>query len=195
MDEMVLLIPSELRRDNSISPLQKLLLSALQLLSHSEGYAWASNAFLSKELGVSRRTIINALSDLESKGRVKIIKYQEEGVTRRRVKVLHWGGEKIAPGVVKNFHWGVVKDLHPNNTSNNNTSIIIQDNTTCGRTLVEVEDFFKKNKGTLSESHEFFSHYESVGWKVGDKPVVNWQALAMKWISKKKPQKKYKLLT
>lgn len=200
MDELFLIIPPELRRCKDLSPSQKLILTALNLLSHSEGYAWASNAFLARELGLSQRTVINNLSSLSDKGYVKIIRYTEDGTTRRKitlcekgvkklhggVKDLHGGGEKIAQGGVKK--------LHPNSTRYNNMNY--NSTRTDNKTdVVEVETFFTNNNSTKSEAKDFFYYYEALGWEIAGKPVKNWRALAMKWISKQKPSQKYKLLS
>lgn len=190
-----IIIPPEIRQAPDLNPTQKLLMGEIITLSKNQGVCWASNAYLAKIYELSRRSIITQIKDLESKGYVKIdyvtkdnithrtitplVKIQEQGVVKnfhRGVKNLHRGGEKISQGGVKN--------LHPNNTSNNNTSIIISD----------VINFFDKEGSNHEIAKDFFYYYDSIGWKVGKNPVMNWKALAKKWISNNKPKPKMKVL-
>jgi hypothetical protein len=46
--------------------------------------------------------------------------------------------------------------------------------------LEEVEAYFKE-KGIPVSHERFFDYYESIGWKVGGKPMQNWKAAARRW--------------
>ncbi|KAA1245788.1 hypothetical protein [Aquimarina sp. RZ0] len=48
----------------------------------------------------------------------------------------------------------------------------------------EVFDFFEKMDWPISKAKQFFSHYESVGWRKGNVTIENWQAAAESWILK-----------
>lgn len=49
----------------------------------------------------------------------------------------------------------------------------------------EVLNFFKENAWPDTEASKFYHHYEAVGWKINrDTKVVNWQALAHRWMKK-----------
>jgi len=46
-----------------------------------------------------------------------------------------------------------------------------------------IQTFFTKNNYPLYEALKFFSHYQSIGWKIkGITPIINWQASAQKWM-------------
>lgn len=49
----------------------------------------------------------------------------------------------------------------------------------------EVLDFFKKENWPELEAQKFYNHYQSIGWKIGDKiKIENWHASAKNWILK-----------
>lgn len=189
-----IVIPATIRSAKDITPTQKLILGEIITLSKNSGTCWASNRYFAEVYDISRRSVITHIQELESKGYVKIRYKTENQITQRHiepsvkipeggvqnlhggVKNLHRGGEKISQGGVKN--------LHPNNTSNNNTSIILED----------VINFFIKEKKTERDAREFFHYYDSIGWVVGKNPVRNWRSLANRWISKIKPEPKLKVL-
>ena len=51
--------------------------------------------------------------------------------------------------------------------------------------LEEVESFFE---GTTANPIVFYNHYAAVGWKLRGEPVVDWQALARKWIENERKE-------
>ncbi len=49
--------------------------------------------------------------------------------------------------------------------------------------LTELECFFEQNRFSREEARKFYAHYQSSGWKTGNKTrIVSWQAIARKWI-------------
>ena len=50
--------------------------------------------------------------------------------------------------------------------------------------LSETEHFFEQNQFPRSEAQKFYAHYQSSGWKTGDKmKILSWQAVARKWMN------------
>lgn len=47
-------------------------------------------------------------------------------------------------------------------------------------TRQEVDDFVKNND-IIIDIEKFYNHYESVGWQINGRSVVNWQALIKSW--------------
>jgi len=80
--------------------------------------------------------------------------------------------------------------MKDNSTRTGNSTDVVE----ASEKIAVVEDFFKSNKSSSAEAKDFFYYYEALGWEIAGKPVKNWRALAMKWISKQKPTQKYKLL-
>lgn len=55
-------------------------------------------------------------------------------------------------------------------------------------TLEEVEAYVSE-KGYTFSPEAFWSYYEAVGWKVGNKPMKNWKAACSTWQQREKKQK------
>lgn len=189
MDDYFIIIPPELRKSTKFTLSQKMVLAAIAVLAKKEGYAWMSNNTLARDLGMSRRTVVNSIKALEEKNAIKIRRFMEGEVERRTISLtegvvqkFHWGGEKIARGVVQK--------LHPNITSNN-----IKNEYDTKPNEEGVVRYFKKQGSTAQLAREFYHHYEAVGWKVSGQEIANWHALAKKWIQKQKPEPKLKILT
>ena len=69
----------------------------------------------------------------------------------------------------------------------NNIKHIKQNKTYWPKSEFEVLKFFKENGWPDDEAFKFYHHYSAVGWKINrDTPVVNWQALAHRWMKKAK---------
>ena len=50
--------------------------------------------------------------------------------------------------------------------------------------IPEVECFFEQNRFSREEARKFYAHYQSTGWKTGNKTrIVSWQAVARKWMN------------
>lgn len=55
-------------------------------------------------------------------------------------------------------------------------------------TIEEVEAYVKE-KGYTFSPDAFWSYYESIGWKVGGKPMKSWKAACSTWQQREKPMK------
>lgn len=52
-------------------------------------------------------------------------------------------------------------------------------------TLEELEDKFRgRVQNPRQEAEKFYNYYESVGWKVGKKPMVSWPHAVGGWIQR-----------
>lgn len=45
-----------------------------------------------------------------------------------------------------------------------------------------IEKFFSEKGQSIAEARKFFNHYQSVGWKLAGQPILDWKALAEKWM-------------
>lgn len=55
-------------------------------------------------------------------------------------------------------------------------------------TLEEVQAYIKE-KGYNVDAEEWLAYYESVGWMIGKKPMVNWKSAVVTWAKKPRDQK------
>lgn len=51
-----------------------------------------------------------------------------------------------------------------------------------------VKNYFAEKGGTEGQAIQFFSYYESIGWKRGKNPMQKWRAAATGWISRDREQ-------
>lgn len=189
MDDYAIFIPPELRKSKKLTPAQKLVLGALGILCKKEGYAWISNETLAQHLGMSKSTVKRSIASMKEMGVLEIQLYTEENTTRRKIRLgrgvgsnLTWGGVKMNPGVGSK--------CTPNITSNNITREYKQE----PPSEVDTIEYFKSNGSNAEIARDYYNYYESVGWVLGGKPVLNWRALANTWMKKNKPKPTYKIL-
>lgn len=51
-----------------------------------------------------------------------------------------------------------------------------------------VKSYFAEKGGTEAQAIQFYSYYESIGWKRGKNPMQKWRAAATGWISRDREQ-------
>ncbi len=65
-------IPLFIKNNKNICSNAKLLYGDISLLCHSKGYCFATNKFLADNLGVSNRTVIRLLNELENESLIRM---------------------------------------------------------------------------------------------------------------------------
>ena len=55
-------------------------------------------------------------------------------------------------------------------------------------TLEEVADYCRKRNSNV-DPEEFYAHYDSLGWQVGNKPMRSWKSALTAWEARRKNQK------
>lgn len=83
--------------DCSLTHLEKLLYSEISALCNNKGYCFATNNYLGKMNNVSERTIRTSISNLHSKGYIKVIIDRKEQNNSRRKIYINNDKEKILP--------------------------------------------------------------------------------------------------
>ena len=66
-------IPIRILEDQKLTSTAKILYGRLKLLSHKDGYCYASNSHLASLLNVSNRTITRLIKQLELLGYIKLV--------------------------------------------------------------------------------------------------------------------------
>lgn len=111
------IIPANVRYDDSLIPIAKLLYGEITALCNEKGYCWASNEYFANQYKVSKPTIQNWLKSLEEKGYIyREVKYKEgsKEIEARYIRILGGGHQENLVG----GHQEIYQD---NNTSINNT--------------------------------------------------------------------------
>lgn len=103
--------------DKTISDGAKVLYSLISGLTIKDGYCWASNQYLSEQLGVGESTIKNRLEELCSAGHVQRIvedNYRRKiylNYVRGVAKILAGGSQKVGQGVARKLADNITNEL------------------------------------------------------------------------------------
>jgi hypothetical protein len=84
---------------DELNTTQKLLWGRIFSLSDAEGYCWASNGYLAKEIGISKDTARQHIYKLKKKGYLRIVHDSNEKKSRKIFPIISEGGVEIPTGV------------------------------------------------------------------------------------------------
>lgn len=138
------IIPADIRYDSELSANAKLLYGEITALANEKGYCWASNNYFADLYKVTKKSISNWLTQLESKGYIKRtvitdgkeikerriyistlgIEYEEDKEKEEKIfdtyrKDFPYPVEKKVMGVGKKTSYPMEKKVTGNNTINN----------------------------------------------------------------------------
>lgn len=132
------ILPASIRYDKNLKPMEKIMYSELTALSNKNGYCNATNSYFAELYEVSKNTVSLWISDLEKAGYIKTKLIYEAGtkiIKERRIYIsdpitknddtYH---EKEVDPITKNNDTPITKNSEDNNTSINNTRIILKEN-------------------------------------------------------------------
>lgn len=156
-----------------------------------QGAFFGSIDYVSEVCGLSRRTAIRTLQELESEGFISSKKRAGSStlyaITDKVRGCQNGTGAKMTR--VPNLHGGCAK-MAPNNKIINNNSLISikeenkKEEKEGGRfippTIGEVEDYAAAKGYTIS-AEAFVSYYTANGWKVGRNAMKDWRAAVRTW--------------
>ncbi|MBQ8145053.1 MAG: helix-turn-helix domain-containing protein [Butyricicoccus sp.] len=113
------ILPANVRYDEALRPNAKLLFAEITALSNKSGYCTAGNAYFAELFGLSKKTISELISQLETQGylRVEITRGEKKEVVQRALSI-------VTP-IPKNRDTSPEKSETPipKNVKENNTSI------------------------------------------------------------------------
>ena len=132
------ILPASIRYDKNLKPMEKIMYSELTALSNKNGYCNATNSYFAELYEVGKNTVSLWISDLEKAGYIKTKLMYEAGtknIKERRIYIsdpitknddtYH---EKEVDPITKNDDTPITKNREDNNTSINNTRLIITNN-------------------------------------------------------------------
>lgn len=132
------ILPASIRYDKNLKPMEKIMYSELTALSNKNGYCNATNSYFAELYEVSKNTVSLWIGDLEKAGYIKTKLIYEAGtknIKERRIYIsdpitknddtYH---EKEVDPITKNDDTPITKNREDNNTSINNTRIILKEN-------------------------------------------------------------------
>lgn len=134
----------------------------------------------------SKNTYYKCLRELED---AKLLKYYagNSRLTPAKIEMFPLvsmpdsGTVTVSPGEQKNQKNGTVTvpDKGPLLKTNNANFI---NSVTNGPSLDDVLKFFTGHEYGTGLGLRFWYQYQAFGWKIGNTPIVNWEALAHKWV-------------
>ena len=129
------ILPANIRYDKNLKPMEKIMYSELTALSNKNGYCNATNSYFAELYEVSKNTVSLWISDLEKAGYIKTKLIYEPGtknIKERRIFIADpitknddTYYEKEVDPITKNDDTPITKNREDNNTSINNTRLII----------------------------------------------------------------------
>ena len=129
------ILPANVRYDKNLKPMEKIMYSELTALSNKNGYCNATNSYFAELYEVSKNTVSLWISDLEKAGYIKTKLIYEPGtknIKERRIFITDpitknndTYHEKEVDPITKNNDTPITKNREDNNTSINNTRLII----------------------------------------------------------------------
>lgn len=131
------ILPANIRYDKNLKPMEKIMYSELTALSNKNGYCNATNSYFAELYEVSKNTVSLWVSDLEKAGYIKTKLIYEPGtknIKERRIYIANpitknndtYHEKKVDP-ITKNDDTPITKNREDNNTSINNTRLILEE--------------------------------------------------------------------
>ena len=131
------ILPANIRYDKNLKPMEKIMYSELTALSNKNGYCNATNSYFAELYEVGKNTVSLWIGDLEKAGYIKTKLIYEAGtknIKERRIYIsdpitknddtYH---EKEVDPITKNDDTPITKNREDNNTSINNTRLILKE--------------------------------------------------------------------
>nr|DAI08864.1 MAG TPA: replisome organizer protein [Caudoviricetes sp.] len=132
------ILPANIRYDKNLKPMEKIMYSELTALSNKNGYCNATNSYFAELYEVGKNTVSLWIGDLEKAGYIKTKLIYEAGtknIKERRIYITNpitknddTYHEKEVDPITKNDDTPITKNREDNNTSINNTRIILKEN-------------------------------------------------------------------
>lgn len=176
------ILPASIRYDKNLKPMEKIMYSELTALSNKNGYCNATNSYFAELYEVSKNTVSLWISDLEKAGYIKTKLIYEAGtknIKERRIYIsdpitknddtYH---EKEVDPITKNDDTPITKNREDNNTSINNTRLILKESK---KEKIELVDFIT-SQGISKEYEEKLLEFLEYRKKI-KKPIKTIRAI------------------
>lgn len=142
------ILPANVRYDKNLKPMEKIMYSELTALCNKNGYCNATNSYFAELYEVNKNTVSLWIGDLEKAGYIKTKLIYEPGtknIKERRIYIADpitknddTYHEKEVDHITKNDDTPITKNREDNNTSINNTRLIITNNNL--KNIIEIQE-------------------------------------------------------
>ena len=179
------ILSAEVRYDDRLRPMVKLMYAEITALCNMNGVCFAKNRYFANLYNKGKGSISGYIKELIKYGYITTEYTYKEGskeIDNRYIKILKGGIsiKDITP----------LQKIEQTNTITNNT------NNTYSNTIVRfkppslelVKEYCNERKNTI-EAESFISFYESKGWMIGKSKMKDWKAAIRTWETRqyKKP--------
>lgn len=183
-----------------------------------DGQNWyrLSQDYVAKWAGITTRGLRKILTNLKEKGLLKMrndgnggcseyitIKPEGAELSSGGAELCSEGGgtqflgdRNFVPGVRNSVPEGAELSSYPtsnnniyNNNYNNNINIARENAKFKKPTLEEITAYLKERKSPI-DPEQFYAYYESIGWKVGNKPMKSWKMAIVTWEKRREAERK-----
>ena len=181
-----------------------------------DGQNWyrLSQDYVAKWAGITTRSLRRILTDLKEKG---LLKMRNDGtggcseyitikpdispcegadIMTGGAEIMSGGCGNNVRGVRSNCPGGAEIMSAPtsnnniyNNNYNNNINIARENAKFKKPTLEEITAYLKERKSPI-DPEQFYAYYESIGWKVGNKPMKSWKMAIVTWEKRREAERK-----
>ena len=134
------ILPANVRYDKELKPMEKILFTEISSLTSKEGYCYAKNSYFAELYDVHKNTVGNWINNLVKRGYLKSVIIYEKGtknIQERRLYITTPTNEKTDTSINKKIDTcqsknleGINEKIEDNNTSINNTSLLLNNNNT-----------------------------------------------------------------
>lgn len=140
------ILPANVRYDKELKPMEKILFTEISSLTSKEGYCYAKNSYFAELYDVHKNTVGNWINNLVKRGYLKSVIIYEKGtknIQERRLYITTPTNEKTdtsinkkidtyqsknLEGINEKIDTPINKKIEDNNTSINNTSLLLNNN-------------------------------------------------------------------
>ncbi|AMD94564.1 helix-turn-helix domain-containing protein [Leptotrichia sp. oral taxon 847] len=140
------ILPANVRYDKELKPMEKILFTEISSLTSKEGYCYAKNSYFAELYDVHKNTVGNWINNLVKRGYLKSVIIYEKGtknIQERRLYITTPTNKKIdtpinekidtyqskdLEGINEKIDTPINEKIEDNNTSINNTSLLLNNN-------------------------------------------------------------------
>ena len=140
------ILPANVRYDKELKPMEKILFTEISSLTSKEGYCYAKNSYFADLYDVHKNTVGNWINNLVKRGYLKSVIIYEKGtknIQERRLYITTPTSEKVdtpvnkkndtyqrkdLEGINEKIDTSINEKIEDNNTSINNTSLLLNNN-------------------------------------------------------------------
>ena len=99
------------------------------------------------------------------------------------------GGRNSVPGGAELSSDPTSNNNIYNNINNNNINIAREKTSFKKPTVEEIAAYIQERKSPI-DAEAFYAYYESIGWKVGNKPMKSWKMAIVTWEKRRQAERK-----